>query len=1152
MLAIANDYVKSRVLGMVTADIPSLGHGIVTREGLVNGLDTSAFSSGDTLFLSPTVAGAYQTGVINDGNFDVRVGVVVKDDATTGSILVCHTAAHYTVETTQKTGWSNEYGPATLSFDNGTRTLTITPVGADFHFYQDGIKYSKTTDSYQIADTEGIHAIYYNLGVLTSVVNPTNAQIESIIRSYPSVAYVGWNATDNEAVYFGNELHDMQFPDLVHVYAHFAFGARYLSGLALTDILSEQTGASNTHAQFGVESGAIADEDRYIPTATIASTTGLPIFYLAGTTAAPVLRKLTNAGYSVSTTGTGRLAYNFLTGGNWTIAEVASTNFVLCHVFCINENDIAKRMVAFMGQAQYATVALARAGAESEITTLVSTGIVPKEIKSIGTVIFQTSNAYANAVKARIREVATGIDYEDWRSVNNTGGSVATSGSGTTIFSDADFQVFDNIDPTKSFQFQASPITTGTNAILTVPPATDTLAGLAAVQSFTNKTVEDSLTVKQVATPSTPAAGYNKRYPKADGIERSLLPSGKEIAIDTKGDYEFLWDKQISDFVAYDDGASAIPVDGTGGSPSTITIAAAASPINTEAGKLNIDFSKSAANGQGEGMSVAFSTRGRTDYSAVRVCKISVETSANYANNDCGIYLYDVTNSRLIYPADQDIKASSFVSQQQFEFHLSPDSTSYRLITHVQSTNATAYTLTMTVGVYETKTATGPIDTYLGQLTTTGTWTTNTTYTGKYWRIGDRLKGKVNVTTSGAPTTAVLYINLPAGIVIDTTKIQNPTSLNTMFLGACWIRDMGVNTHEGKLVYFTTTQLGIRIPSSTVSPTILYGREVDATSPFAFGASDEINLEYEVPIVGWSSNQVLSEDAGNRLIACDVTSAGLTGINPNNSYVKLNLEVVIRDETASWSTTNYQYTIPETGWYDLDGRTVIAQTNVLNDQYALSIYKNGAASIGGLYVTAMATSAFGLVVSGTKYYLKGDILDLRLYGDGNNSVNTLGTGGTTQLMIAKRSSPQQIAASEKVYAEYTNGTGGTSITEGGTYWTTKITDSHNAYNSATGTFTCPRSGLLTFNCGLAINSYVTGGAGQYIAVQASGVDWERQESVSAGQTLPNATRRVSKNAILVAKGFQITFTTNKTETTAVTTSTGSTARVGSRLTISID
>src|SRR5690606_15921129 len=57
-----------------------------------------------------------------------------------------------------------------------------------------------------------------------------------------------------------------------------------------------------------------------------------------------------------------------------------------------------------------------------------------------------------------------------------------------------------------------------------------------------------------------------------------------------------------------------------------------------------------------------------------------------------------------------------------------------------------------------------PVSKYLGELPTTGSWTTNTTYTGKYWRKGDRLVADVTVTLGGAPDSASLTVDLPSGL----------------------------------------------------------------------------------------------------------------------------------------------------------------------------------------------------------------------------------------------------------------------------------------------------------------------------------------------------------------------------------------------------
>lgn len=67
-----------------------------------------------------------------------------------------------------------------------------------------------------------------------------------------------------------------------------------------------------------------------------------------------------------------------------------------------------------------------------------------------------------------------------------TGGLTVT---GATTLSDNDFTLQDNLDATKQLQFQLSGITTGTTRTLTVPDANDTIVGLAATQTLTNKTL---------------------------------------------------------------------------------------------------------------------------------------------------------------------------------------------------------------------------------------------------------------------------------------------------------------------------------------------------------------------------------------------------------------------------------------------------------------------------------------------------------------------------------------------------------------------------------------------------------------------------------------------------------------------------------------
>lgn len=88
-LADATDVNKSFVLGVVTnTSIDSGSYGYATIRGHVNGLDTSLWSVNTTLYLSDTSPGALTSTAPSAGNYDVRVGRVMIQDASIGRVYI--------------------------------------------------------------------------------------------------------------------------------------------------------------------------------------------------------------------------------------------------------------------------------------------------------------------------------------------------------------------------------------------------------------------------------------------------------------------------------------------------------------------------------------------------------------------------------------------------------------------------------------------------------------------------------------------------------------------------------------------------------------------------------------------------------------------------------------------------------------------------------------------------------------------------------------------------------------------------------------------------------------------------------------------------------------------------------------------------------
>jgi hypothetical protein len=87
--AIANDFAKSYVLGVVTSTtIASGSYGYVTTFGHINNLDTSAFEVGDLLYLSASTAGELTNVQTSGANYDVKIAQVITKNGGAGKIFV--------------------------------------------------------------------------------------------------------------------------------------------------------------------------------------------------------------------------------------------------------------------------------------------------------------------------------------------------------------------------------------------------------------------------------------------------------------------------------------------------------------------------------------------------------------------------------------------------------------------------------------------------------------------------------------------------------------------------------------------------------------------------------------------------------------------------------------------------------------------------------------------------------------------------------------------------------------------------------------------------------------------------------------------------------------------------------------------------------
>jgi hypothetical protein len=84
----ATDATSAQTLGLITSDITNNSNGNVTAIGLISNIDTSAYTDGQQLYLSPTTAGALTATKPTAPNHMVYVAVVEYAHATQGKLFV--------------------------------------------------------------------------------------------------------------------------------------------------------------------------------------------------------------------------------------------------------------------------------------------------------------------------------------------------------------------------------------------------------------------------------------------------------------------------------------------------------------------------------------------------------------------------------------------------------------------------------------------------------------------------------------------------------------------------------------------------------------------------------------------------------------------------------------------------------------------------------------------------------------------------------------------------------------------------------------------------------------------------------------------------------------------------------------------------------
>lgn len=505
----------------------------------------------------------------------------------------------------------------------------------------------------------------------------------------------------------------------------------------------------------------------------------------------------------------------------------------------------------------------------------------------------------------------------------------------------------------------------------------------------------------------------------------------------------------IGDWITYHDSSSEIPVDGVDGTANVTFTRSTSLPLRGDASFL---FTKDSGNRQGQGASVPF-TIDSADLAKKLTISFDYDAShANYADGDVKVFIYDITNAVLIRVNGEDLQAGKNTHYAQFQ--TDAVSISYRLILHVSTTKATAYNFKIdNVKVGPTNLAFGAIVTdWESYVPTLGLGTNVSTNEARYRRVGSNIEIEGYIVWSGAGAGSNFSIFLPDGLSVDTSLVANGAG------GAQY----GLATWNDSGTAFKT--LNIRRPNTTsfsfweigVSPANVW----DGTQA---ASGDSLSYQASLPIAGWSSNAQMSEDLGGREVVFSATQAKTISIADNSLilYTFDGSATIMEDTTNGFDPANSEWIVPETGYYDLNGRAVFSAIGATDRNFGAAFFVNGV-NIYGTTISRGTSNNGGSANQSIVAYklIKGDIVDFRVYQNDVSAATSHNVTSAT-ISIAKRSSPQTMLETETVAASYSSNSGQAipAATSTIVLFEDIEVDTHNAYNTSTGVYTVPVSGI---------------------------------------------------------------------------------------------
>jgi hypothetical protein len=278
-----------------------------------------------------------------------------------------------------------------LSYNQATRTITISPTGSSFDIWIKGTKFTYTEAiSKQHANTTGEHYLYID--------HAGQAQIGTTFWNlYIDIpcCWVYYNAAVGKGIAL-NERHGAWRDPANHIRQHLVEGTQVKPGGFSANSYTLNNSSSNASITFGISSGDVIDED--LITSVGQLTAGGPYTILTRIGSAGDWQWTTNNTIPFLV-GTTFVKANTYVSSAWQTTELTSKKYLNYYVFATPAIDSLFGIILVPGQAIYTTLATAQA---ESVSSLLWGGIPFAEISPVYKITIQVDNAW-NTITGRVR-----------------------------------------------------------------------------------------------------------------------------------------------------------------------------------------------------------------------------------------------------------------------------------------------------------------------------------------------------------------------------------------------------------------------------------------------------------------------------------------------------------------------------------------------------------------------------------------------------------------------------------------------------------------------------------------------------------------------------------------------------------------------------